>query len=385
MLIIRNEKFIRIKDKIYLLGSSSNELYLNNIYQMGKITVLGWEIDNSGKEDSKRTELLQDERLEVILYPDCLSLKEKAKIIKKHVKEAECLSLKFCFIDSFIACHYANKYKKKYVIESGTDAFKSTWYHGGSIKYKLESIPYEILTKYYHLKAENIIYVSKNYLQNKYRSSGYQIGCSDAVLDNVSDNILHDRIKRIELNKQKVILGLIGAAKAEYRGHDILIKVASILIDKGFDIEVRFLGSKNGKEKRISVANALKIQDKIYFDGYKDKKGVFEWIDNIDILVMPTLAEAFGRAVIEAMSRGCPVIGSRETGLSEQLSSDCIVAARDVDAISLMIEHMILNREYMKYCAYENFYRAKKYNSDITNVERKKFYDEFYSRIKSVK
>lgn len=385
MLIIRNEKFVKINEKIFLMGSSSNELYLNNIYQMGDITILGWLIDNFEEENSKKIELLQNDRLHIILYPDCLPLRKKAKLIKKHVKEAECLSLKFCFIDSFIACHYANRYKKKYVIESGTDAFKSTWYHGGSIKYKLGAIPYEMLTKYYHWKAENVIYVSKKYLQNKYRSTGNQIGCSDTVLMDVSDDILQNRIKRIELDKTKIVLGLIGAARAEYRGHDILIRTASALVDKGYDIEVRFLGSKKGKEKRSSLANSLKIQDKVYFDGYKDKKGVYEWIDNIDILVMPTLAETLGRAVIEAMSLGCPVIGSSETALSEQLGSDCIASARDIKAISLIIEHMILDREYMKYCAYENFYRAKKYNSNVTNKERKKFYDEFYMRIKAEK
>ena len=61
---------------------------------------------------------------------------------------------------------------------------------------------------------------------------------------------------------------------------------------------------------------------------------MFEWIDNLDILVMPTLAESLGRAVIEAMSRGCPVIGSIETALPEQIGSDCITYARNADSIA---------------------------------------------------
>lgn len=378
MLIIRNEKFIKGKDgKLYLVGSSSNDLYANNIYQMGSIDILGWEVENKDEDLSKLTELDYTDKIKVHLFSDKLPLVKKIEVIKKYVKDAECLSLKFCFIDSFIACHYANKYNKKYVIESGTDAFKSTWYHGGAMFYKLIAIPYELLTKYYHHKASYIIYVSKRFLQRKYKSSAKQIGCSDTVLLNVDEEILRKRICRIDSQK-RVSLGLIGASHVEYRGHDTLIEVASVLKAKGFDIEIRFLGGEKNKEKRIALAKRLGIERLVFFDGYKDKKGVFEWIDNIDILVMPTLQETLGRAVIEAMSRGCPVIGTVETALPEQIGSDCITYARNVDSIAGIIERMIEDKEYMKYCALENFYRAKKYNSTVTNEVRKQFYDQFY-------
>ena len=378
MLIIRNEKFIKGKDgKLYLVGSSSNDLYANNVYQMGQIEILGWEVEAKDGDYSKLTELDFTDKIKVHLYSEKLPIVKKIEVIKMHVKDAECLSLKFCFIDSFIACHYANKYNKKYVIESGTDAFKSTWYHGGSMIYKLIAIPYEMLTKYYHQKASYIIYVSKRFLQKKYKSSAKQIGCSDTVLLDVDEEILKERICRIESNK-RISLGLIGAAHVEYRGHDTLIEVASVLREKGYDIEIRFLGGEKNKEKRMDLAKKLGVEKLVFFDGYKDKKGVFEWIDNIDILVMPTLQETLGRAVIEAMSRGCPVIGSIETALPEQIGSDCITYARNADSIAEIAKHMIRDKDYMKYCALENFYRAKKYNSTVTNEMRKEFYNQFY-------
>lgn len=382
MLIVRNEKFVKSNNMIYIVGSSSNALYRNNAEQMGPISILGWQL-REDEVDITKLEVLEDNpSIRVILHPNEAPFLEKVKMIREEVQKAEALSIKFCFVDSFIACHFSNRFKKPYVIESGTDA-SSSWYHGGSIKYKLITPPYQLITKYYHKKAKYIIYVSKHFLQKKYPSRATQIGCSDAVISPVDETVLMQRIERIERlsdlqGSHKIVLGLIGAASVAYRGHERLIKVAKILKDKGYEAEVRFLGNDKGKETHLKTALDLGISDSIFFDGYRTKQGVFEWIDNIDVLVMPTLQETLGRAVIEAMSRGCPVIGSLETALPEQIGSDCIVSAKDVDGIAQILEHMLLDNEYMQYCAYENYYRAKKYYSKVSNSMKKKFYDTFF-------
>lgn len=382
MLIVRNEKFVVSNDTIYIVGSSSNALYRNNVEQMGSISILGWQLKEDEVDITKLEALEDNPSINVILHPIEAQFLEKVKIIEEEVKKAESLSIKFCFVDSFIACHFSNKYNKPYVIESGTDASSSSWYHGGSIKYKLITPPYQLITKYYHKKAKYIIYVSKHFLQKKYPSKATQIGCSDAVISPVDEKVLMQRIEKIKRlsdcqGSPKIVLGLIGAASVAYRGHERLIRVAKTLKEKGYVVEVRFLGSDRGKEKHLKTASDLGLSDAVIFDGYRTKQGVFEWIDNIDVLVMPTLQETLGRAVIEAMSRGCPVIGSLETALPEQIGSDCIVSAKDINGIAQILEHMLLDNEYMQYCAYENYYRAKKYYSNVSNSMKRKFYDIF--------
>lgn len=377
MLIVRNEIIFKYNNSYYT--SRGNEIYENNIFQMGPLEIMAWVKEIEKDEAEKKVPLLNDSRLKVIESPSNLSFFKKVKRIKEIVKNSKTLCIKFCFVDSFIACYYARKFKKPYVIESGSDAFNSSWYHGGSIKYKLMAIPYELITKYYHATAKNIIYVSRLFLQKKYPSKANQIGCPDVVLYDENKELLEKRIAKIEHNNE-IYLGLIGSTTVEYRGHDTLIKVAAHLSRKGYNVKCRFLGSDQGKSKRTQVAKQEGIEDKVIFDGYKDRQGVNEWIDQIDILVMPTLQETLGRAVIEAMSRACPVIGSSETALPEQIGSDCIAPARDVVKISKIIEQMICDKEYMKLCAIENFYRAKKYCSSITNKIKKRYYDDFYKK-----
>ena len=141
---------------------------------------------------------------------------------------------------------------------------------------------------------------------------------------------------------------------------------------------MKFLGGGTKNLQLIKLAESLGIKDIIEFGGRLQHNEVLLWIDEIDVLVMPTLAESLGRAVIEAMSRACPVVGSIETALREQVGSDCIVHARDVDQITFTVENIISRKDYTKACAYENFYRAIKYASDYTYSLRKNFYDEFY-------
>lgn len=374
--IVRDEKYAVKNGDLYLIGSSSHELYKNNMYQMGSIKVLGWLVADSDLDFNNLTKLESDPRLEVALYPAESSIFEKIKIIKNEVRKADCLSLKLFFIDSAIACYFAKKYKKEYVIESGVDVFQSLWYHGGSIKYKLAALPLMMLSKYYHRTAKNIIYVSKQYLQKRYPSRANQIGCPDTAIEHVDISILRERLHRID-TREIITLGLIGASNVWYRGHDILIKVAAELVKEGYLINVRFLGNDNGKEKLLKYAKELNIRQYVIFDGYKTKQYVYEWIDEIDILVMPTLAETLGRSIIEAMSRGCPVIGSLETAIPEQVGSDCIAPARDYRKIESIIKRMIDDRRYMTLCAYENYYRAQKYESQFVNKIRKSFYDSF--------
>lgn len=380
MLIIRETHFLEKDGKLYYVGSSNNELYRNNIYQMGKIAVLAWKADLSKYDISKLKEVNVPKEMSIHLHPGNLSFRERVRIIKNEVKECDCVYVKMTLVEAYIGCHYALKYNKPFVIESGTHAWTSLNYHGGSIKYKLAAIPMELLAKYYHWRAKYIIYVSKNYLQDRYPSKAVQIGCPDVVLDNVGEEVLRKRLDKIKSKskKDRFVLGLIGKTNAEYRGHDTLIEVAANLIHKGYDIEVRFLGGGTSDDKRKKKAELLGVADRVFFDGYLYHQQVLEWLDDLDILVMPTLAETLGRSIIEAMSRGCLVVGSKETAIGEQIGSDCIAPARDVEKISYIIEKMINNSDYGMLCSYENYYRAKKYASEFSNEEKRNFYKRFY-------
>lgn len=53
----------------------------------------------------------------------------------------------------------------------------------------------------------------------------------------------------------------------------------------------------------------------VRFMGFRDD--VHKWMPTFDVFVLPTVKEAFGKVIIEAMAAGCPVVASRVGGIPE--------------------------------------------------------------------
>jgi len=104
---------------------------------------------------------------------------------------------------------------------------------------------------------------------------------------------------------------------------------------------------------------------------------VLRWLDDIDIFLMPSLQEGLPRALVEAMSRGCPAIGARTGGIPELLSEECIHKAKDYKMLSKIIIKLIKSKDLMKRLAIENFERSKEYSKNILDNRRRKFWTQF--------
>lgn len=263
-----------------------------------------------------------------------------------------------------------------YMVNIVADPWDSYWNH--SLLGKIVAPFFCMALKVAAYKAPFVSYVSRRYLQKRYPSKGKMGTCPDVFLETPCASVLEKRIERIERQAcDKVIVGLIGSTNVGYRGHLTVIKVIAELKRRGIFCQGKFLGGDISKywEK---IIQEFGVEDRVFFCGrVQGQDAVLKWIDNIDILVMPAKAETLGRAIIEAMSRGCPVIGSLETAIGEQIGSDCLCGASDYIAVADMVEKMICNKDYMKYCAQENFYRSFKYCNAQNDEARNNFLKDF--------
>ena len=100
-----------------------------------------------------------------------------------------------------------------------------------------------------------------------------------------------------------------------------------------------------------------------------------EFYDSIDIYVQPSKQEGLPRAVIEAMSRGIPAIGTNIAGIPELLQRENLFRKGSVKSVKKALKHMV-NADLSRY-AEENFEKAKEYRIDVLTNRRNKFYDEF--------
>ena len=131
-----------------------------------------------------------------------------------------------------------------------------------------------------------------------------------------SDELMVKRSRRIAALKlspnsgggeETVSVGFVGSLAQLYKGPDTLLRAIS-LCPRDLNLKAVLVGEGRYRRTMELLANQLSISQKVSFLGQlKSGSGVFDFLDSIDLFVMPSRAEGFPRALYEAMSRGVPL------------------------------------------------------------------------------
>ncbi len=195
--------------------------------------------------------------------------------------------------------------------------------------------------------------------------------------------MIEKRIQRIENMKAlPTIFGMIGNLEVKYKGHETAVRALSLLSEKKIDFRLKCLGA--GDKTRLSkAAESLGIKDKVEFSGTLPRgNAVMEWLDKIDVFLIPSYTEGLPRALVEAMSRGCPCVGTTAGGIPELLSDKVIVKPKDYKELASVIYTLISDVEVLKEQAKCNFEKSKEYTCDVLNNRRNNFWNEFRKYVK---
>ena len=312
-------------------------------------------------------------------YIHRLQLKDEVKKILNNID--------FCIIRlpsrlGSIILKEVKKRKLPYVVELVACTWDSLWNYG-NLRAKIYAPISYVKTRKQIKNAKNVIYVSEKFLQTRYPTKGNQIHCSNVNIEPVSEEILRKRIEKIK-NKKKndtCKIGLIGSLNVNFKGHETAIKAVSILI-KNYNIELHFLGAGN-KSRWSKLIHKYNIENHVFFDGVLPSgEPVFEWLDELDIYLIPSLQEGLPRALVEAMSRGCPAIGVKTGGIPELLDGRYICKRKDYKTIAKKISELIESKDIMIEQSEKNFNKSKEYTKDILNERRKNFFSQIYQKIK---
>jgi len=111
----------------------------------------------------------------------------------------------------------------------------------------------------------------------------------------------------------------------------------------------------------------------VSFEGVLSRSDVFDWLDEIDVYVQPSRTEGLPRALIEAMSRACPAIGSAVGGIPELLPRSCLFGPRDVGKFALLLRARAESKEIQLADAIRNYECAKQYRTELINASQERF------------
>jgi len=371
----------RDKNGVYCNTTITSEMLSRYLDVVDKLIVVirTYHLDKTYDEAS--LEKVELEGIEFVEIPNINSLKgflvdkgKYSKIILDQVKKADLIFARMPSVISDITIQYAKKNKKKYMVEVGGCAWDAFWNHG--ILGKLVA-PYMFINERKGIKnASYATYVTEKWLQSRYPCNCPSIAASNVYLPSHDSSVLKKRLNKIN-NKDKneaFIIGTTAAVNVKYKGQEYIIRAISELNKRGYNFEYEMVGGgDNSYLKRL--AEKLNIEDKIRFKGILLHEDVFNWLDSIDIYAQPSKQEGLPRALIEAMSRGCPSLGSETAGIPELLDKECIFRKGSVNEICKIL--MAFDNEKMKCFSNINYKKSQEFDAELIYKRRKAIYIDY--------
>ena len=293
------------------------------------------------------------------------------EILKDEILKSDFLVIRLPSVIGNLALKIAKKLNKPYLVELVGCPWDALWNY--NIKGKIIAPYMTILTKNNVKHAPFVLYVTNEFLQKRYKTKGKNINCSNVILDDIVDDVLKSRIKRNNNNNMKE-LATIAATDVKYKGQKYVIKAISKLKRNGYNFKYHIIG--NGDTTYLKkVINKYNLQNEVLFAGMIPHDKIFEYLDKIDIYIQPSKQEGLPRALIEAMSRACPCIGSKTGGIPELLDNKYIFPKGNVKVLEKILKNY--SNYDMNIQSKSNFQKAKEYERNRLNKRREEFYKEF--------
>jgi glycosyltransferase involved in cell wall biosynthesis len=236
-------------------------------------------------------------------------------------------------------------------------------------------------------------YVTNTTLQHRYPCPAFEIGVSDAELDNASFcsadygiSAIHatlglnpsgfvERPRQSSSAHRRIRLVTIGSMEQLYKAPDVLIRAVAQCLNIGLDLELVFVGDGKFRPRLESFVKKNGLADRVCFRGILPSgEAVRAELDAADLFVLPSRTEGLPRALIEAMARALPCIGSTAGGIPELLPPEDMVPINDSLALAQKIGDVLRDPQRMAQMKARNLKKAREYSDDVLRDRREKFY-----------
>lgn len=235
------------------------------------------------------------------------------------------------------------------------------------------------------MEANGVSYVTEYVLQNSYpckamiepNNKNYFTGAFSTI--EMNDEHYYRQNWDINVQPQKFILIHSGFMDDNRKCQDYVLKVIKNVVDRGYNVEMRFIGDGALRPKYEEMAETLGIRDKCVFCGLiRNKMTLLEELRKSHLFIFPTKAEGLPRSVLEAMAQGLPCVSSPVDGVTELLPDKYLVNWWDVDGFTEKVCSLLSNWPDMVEQSERNYQKSLEYHNDILKGKRHEFYGKLY-------
>lgn len=386
LLFASESRFMRGKDGYVYSGAGefTNQLMERYLQVFQTISVIA-RVDETEPGEHPENLRLGSDVVSVLPLPYYVGpwqyLKQKNKItrtIKSYVDQIQPDDVCLCRLPGTVGTMFAEELIRKnipYGIEVVGDPHEVFSSNGGVktilrgyLRYQMTKTMKRIVAN-----AATVLYVTKQQLQKQYPASphAFTTHASDVVL---KENAFVSAPKRW-VGQRPIHLLSIGFLEVMYKAPDVVLQAMSLLWSKGIECRLTWIGEGKCREQMIQLTDSLNLTDYVDFVG-KVTAGekVRKYLDQADIYLMASRTEGLPRALVEAMARGLPCIGTRVGGIPELLDDSALILVNDPHALAEKIISFVSNPEYADAMAKRNLEVAHEYEDGILNQHRIDFY-----------
>ena len=272
------------------------------------------------------------------------------------------------------AARYLVRKKRPYGVEVVGDPLDV--FAPGSFSHPLRPLFRYILAK--DLKAvvkgaTASIYVTKASLQKRYPPAENQFSTSASDVMLPPEAFVSNPKKVRHLPPYSIVC--VGTLDAMYKSPDVAIEAMALLKKKGMSIALQWIGDGRHRDEMITLAQETGVADRVDFVGnVGSAQDVRGYLDSANLFLLPSRTEGLPRAMVEAMARGLPCIGTKIGGIPELLDENAIVPINNPTLLAEKIATFFTTPGLADAQASRNLKEAQHYAFESLEIRRGEFY-----------
>ena len=164
------------------------------------------------------------------------------------------------------------------------------------------------------------------------------------------------------------LVGIVGRLD-NYKGHEYFIKAARKVIDAIPNTRFLIVGDGENRKKLESLKMKLGLNGHVIFTGNRDD--IAEMMSALDLFVLSSVSEGFGRSAVEAMACGKAVVASNVGGLSEVVEDGVtgkLIPSKNPDSLTMAILSLLEDNEKARRMGHAGRQRTEKMFSLPENI-----------------
>lgn len=188
-------------------------------------------------------------------------------------------------------------------------------------------------------------YVSYRHLQRRYPTRN---GVATAPISSIRMKATEVLPPKTYADNPTPLRSVLTASLVPVKAHSVLIRAVANAHHRGADLTLDLLGGGPMRAQLEQLVRKLGMGDRITFHGHVADRAILEkLLHKADLFAMTSVSEGMPRAMIEAMAKGVPCVGTTAGGIGELLTPAQRVPVGDWRALGKLIAAVATNPQML--------------------------------------